>query len=77
MAELRNYQTRAAPNAGSRADTSIDEVVATMAANKFGSAVVMKDGKVVGIFTTVDACRAFADLLRVNLPTRVAAPAPR
>src|SRR5690348_9060806 len=25
MAELRNYQTRAVPNAGSRADTSIDE----------------------------------------------------
>ena len=25
MAELRNYQTRAVPNAGSRADTSLDE----------------------------------------------------
>lgn len=47
-------------------DTALDEVVSTMAEHKIGSAVVMKDGKVVGIFTTVDACRAFADLLRAR-----------
>jgi|SRR5882724_9328171 len=48
-------------------EASLDEVVSTMAANKFGSAVVTQHERVVGIFTTVDACRAFADLLQTRL----------
>jgi acetoin utilization protein AcuB len=41
----------------------LNEVAAEMASRKYGSAVVMEEGKVVGIFTTVDACRAVAMLL--------------
>lgn len=33
-----------------------------MANHKFGSAVVTEHGKVVGVLTTVDVCRAFADV---------------
>lgn len=48
-------------------DAPLDEVVATMAEHKYGCAVVMQNGKLVGIFTTVDACRAFAELLHSRL----------
>jgi len=48
-------------------DAALDEVVLAMAEKKYGSAVVMQHEKVVGIFTTVDACRAFADLLHTRL----------
>jgi acetoin utilization protein AcuB len=44
--------------------TPVDEVVREMARQKYGSTVVVDDGKVVGVFTVVDVCRAFADLLR-------------
>lgn len=45
-------------------DTPLDEVLSTMAETKYGSAVIAQHGKVVGIFTTVDACRVLADLLQ-------------
>jgi acetoin utilization protein AcuB len=48
-------------------DAALDEVVGTMAERKYGSAVVMQNGKVVGIFTTVDVCRALAELLHSRL----------
>jgi len=48
-------------------DASLDEVVTSMAASKHGSAVVVDHGHVVGIFTTVDACSAFADMLATRL----------
>lgn len=48
-------------------EASLDEVVGTMADKKYGSAIVTQHEKVVGIFTTVDACRAFADLLHTRL----------
>lgn len=48
-------------------ETPLDEVVATMGDKKYGSAVVLQNGKVVGIFTTVDLCRAFAELLNTRL----------
>lgn len=48
-------------------DAPLDEVVETMAANKYGSAVIMQNHKVVGIFTTVDACEALTQLLRTRL----------
>jgi acetoin utilization protein AcuB len=38
-------------------------VAKTMAANKYGCAVVMEDGEVVGIFTAVDGLRALATVL--------------
>ncbi len=44
-------------------DTPIDVVVKEMARCKYGSAVVVDHGSVIGVFTTVDVCRAFADLL--------------
>lgn len=45
-------------------DVALDEVVTTMADHKYGSAVVMQGRTVVGIFTTVDTCRALAEVLR-------------
>ena len=48
-------------------ESALDEVVSEMAAKKYGSAIVAQHEKVVGIFTTVDACRAFADLLHTRL----------
>lgn len=46
---------------------SLDEVASTMAAKKYGSAVVTQNGKVVGIFTAVDALQALAELLTTRL----------
>lgn len=48
-------------------DAPLDEVVATMAEHKYGCAVVMQNGQLVGIFTTVDACRALAEMLHGRL----------
>ncbi len=44
-------------------DTPLREVAREMAKHKYGSAVVMRHHDVVGIFTTVDACRALANFL--------------
>lgn len=48
-------------------ETPLDEVVQTMAEKKYGSAVIVQNHKVVGIFTTVDACQALAELLNTRL----------
>jgi acetoin utilization protein AcuB len=48
-------------------DLGLDEVVATMAEQKYGSAIVVQNGHVVGVFTTVDACRALSELLSTRL----------
>ena len=48
-------------------EASLEEVVSEMAQHKYGSVVVMQNQKVVGIFTTVDVCRAFAELLQTRL----------
>jgi acetoin utilization protein AcuB len=48
-------------------DALLDEVVGDMATHKYGSAVVMQNEHVVGIFTTVDALKAFAELLHSRL----------
>jgi acetoin utilization protein AcuB len=45
-------------------DVPLDSVAAEMAEHKYGSALVVDRGKVVGIFTTTDVCRALAELLR-------------
>jgi acetoin utilization protein AcuB len=46
-----------------RPDTPVREVAAAMAEHKYGTAVVMQEGRVVGIFTTVDALRMLAAML--------------
>ena len=48
------------------APAPIDEVVTEMASKKYGSAVVMQNRKVVGIFTTVDALQAKLAAAGVN-----------
>ncbi len=48
-------------------ETPLDEVVSTMADHKYGCAVVMQNGQVAGIFTTIDVCREFSELLRKRL----------
>jgi len=40
----------------------LEEVAATMAERKLGSAIVVDRGAVIGVFTTVDALRALAGL---------------
>jgi CBS domain-containing protein len=47
-----------------RSDAALEEVATAMADNKYGSALVVDAGSVVGLFTTVDALRALAQLLR-------------
>lgn len=42
---------------------SLREVAQTMAENKYGSAIVVDGGEVVGVFTTTDALRALAAIL--------------
>ena len=48
-------------------DAAMDEVAAEMAEHKYGCAVVLQNLKVVGVLTTVDICRALAELLRGRL----------
>jgi acetoin utilization protein AcuB len=48
-------------------DAGLDEVASTMAEQKYGSAVIVQNGHVVGVFTTVDACRALSELLSTRL----------
>jgi acetoin utilization protein AcuB len=45
-------------------DAPLDAVLEEMAKHKYGCAVVMQQQHVIGIFTTSDACHAFAALLR-------------
>ncbi len=47
----------------SHPESPLAEVVAAMAAHRYGSAVITSGGDTVGIFTTTDACRALAGLL--------------
>jgi acetoin utilization protein AcuB len=50
-----------APNA------KLDEVVSTMAQKKLGSALIVDNGKLVGIFTEVDVMRSLSELLHTRL----------
>ncbi len=45
-------------------DAPLEEVAAAMAESKFGCAVVVDRGSVIGLFTTVDALRALAAIVR-------------
>ena len=44
-------------------DASLAEVVATLLERRIGSAIIVDNDQVIGVFTTVDALRALADLL--------------
>lgn len=44
-------------------DAPLHKVTAEMAANKYGCAVVIERGRVIGIFTTTDALRVLAGVL--------------
>lgn len=48
-------------------DTPVNEVAAKMAANRYGSAIVVHNRKVVGVFTAVDACRVLAEVFDTRL----------
>lgn len=50
-----------------KADSYLDVVCAEMADNKYGSALVIDNGQLVGIFTWVDALNAFQELLNTRL----------
>jgi len=42
----------------------LDHVLAHMAEHHIGCAIITRHGKLAGMFTTSDACKAFADFLR-------------
>lgn len=46
----------------------LDEVLLHMANEHLDSALVVKDGRLAGIFTLTDACRSFGELLRSVFP---------
>ena len=46
---------------------SLREVVARMAADRIGCTLVVEHGKLIGIYTAVDACRDFAAVLEGGL----------
>ena len=46
----------------------LDRVLARMARRQVGSALVVKEGRLAGIFTVTDACRSFAECLRALFP---------
>jgi acetoin utilization protein AcuB len=48
----------------------LDNVLEQLAARHIGSALVTKKGRLVGIFTLVDACRMFCEHLRAMFPNR-------
>jgi acetoin utilization protein AcuB len=45
-------------------DSRLEVVLDTMAERKIGSALVTRDGNLVGIFTSPDACRVLARIIR-------------
>ncbi len=50
-------------------DTPLDEVLQALADSHRGSALVLKNGKLVGIMTASDGCRVLAEVLRHRFPT--------
>lgn len=46
----------------------IDNVLLTMAEKHVDSAIVTREGKLAGVFTSMDACRCFGAYLRKNFP---------
>ncbi|MCP5152885.1 MAG: CBS domain-containing protein [Ectothiorhodospiraceae bacterium] len=50
-------------------ETRLDVVLSEMAERHIGSAIVTRHGKLAGVFTATDACRAFAEHLRATYPS--------
>ncbi len=48
-------------------ETPLNEVVSNMARKKYGCAIVVDNGKLVGILTETDVYKAFAELLETRL----------
>jgi CBS domain-containing protein len=46
----------------------LDTVLLEMAKQHIGSALVVRRGKLAGIFTATDACRSFGEYLRMRFP---------
>ena len=57
-------------------ETPLVLVLETMASRHIGAALVTRRGRLAGIFTTRDACAAFADHLRREFPSPDAAGPP-
>jgi acetoin utilization protein AcuB len=51
-------------------DADLEGVVSVMAEKKYGSAVVVRGERVVGVFTTTDALRALSELLHSDRTTK-------
>jgi acetoin utilization protein AcuB len=49
-------------------DEPLSNVLLTMAERHIGSVIVTRAGKLVGMFTAVDACRSFGEYLCENFP---------
>jgi acetoin utilization protein AcuB len=49
--------------------TPMAEVLHEMAERRLGSAVVLKNGRLAGIFSTIDVCRVLAHVLEERFPT--------
>ena len=49
-------------------DEPLENVLLTMAERHIGSAIVTRAGKLVGMFTSVDACRSFGEYLHARFP---------
>jgi acetoin utilization protein AcuB len=49
-------------------DEPLENVLLTMATRHIGSAIVTRGDKLAGMFTAVDACRAFGEYLRDHAP---------
>ena len=50
-------------------EAPLDGVLRHMAEHRLGSTIVTRKGKLAGMFTSTDACRAFADFLTEEPPT--------
>lgn len=48
---------------------SLKDVASEMASKRYGSALVVQNGHLVGIFTTVDVCRALHDVIEQRFHT--------
>ena len=49
--------------------TPLDQVLRHLATHQVDAALVLKEGRLAGIFTTSDACRSFGDLLTSLFPS--------
>jgi CBS domain-containing protein len=51
-------------------DAPLAEVASTMAAEHIGSALILEEGRLLGVFTATDACRVLGEVLRRSGPSQ-------